>query len=86
MHITNYYEKKEVGNEMILIPDSNSELKEALILNKTAKKIYIFLEQGYSTENIISALINEYDVNRTLLADDIEKQINIFIQKKVFVN
>lgn len=83
MKITNKYEKKVIGDELLLVPTPKSGLKEALILNKISSVLYNMIEEGLTVEKIIKSLSSEYDVTVDILSQDIEKTLNILLEKEV---
>lgn len=83
MKVTQKYEKKIIGDEILLLPLTNSGLKEALVLNKTSVYIFGLIEQGFSKEEIFNQCLKKYSVEEDMLLSDIENAINLLIQKNV---
>lgn len=83
MKITNNYEVKSIGEELLLVPKSREMLNNALILNPLAVQIYRLIEQENTMEEIQTILFSIYEVDRKVLLKDISDVIEIFIQNGV---
>lgn len=83
MKITNNYEVKSIGEELLLVPKSREMLNNALILNPLAVQIYRLIEQENTMEEIQTILFSIYEVDRKVLLKDISDVIEIFLQNGV---
>ena len=64
MKLKNGFILKEIAGECIVVPvDSKLELNGVITLNETAKTIWLCLEKGAEKEDIVKALLEEYDVD-----------------------
>ena len=70
---------KEVGNETLLVPlrDNVADFNQYLTLNELGSFIYQLLTQGKSYETILTAIIDTYEVNAELAAQDLSAYIEL---------
>ena len=66
---------KEVLDNYILI-DLSGEFKDVIKLNETSKTIVEYLQQGFSKEEIINKMIEEYKVEKEIVEKDFNELVN----------
>lgn len=66
---------KEVLDNYILI-DLSGEFKDVIKLNETSKTIVEYLQQGFSKDEIINKMIEEYKVEKEIVEKDFNELVN----------
>ena len=58
---------KELAGECVVVPASAAlDLDGMITLNETAKTLWLALEKGAEAEELVAALISEYEVGESL--------------------
>ena len=69
---------REVAGEYIVVPSGTTlDLNMMITLNETGKLLWEKLEQGAEAEDLIKALLGEYDVNE----EDAKAHVAAFVDK-----
>lgn len=70
---------REVAGEAIVIPlgDNNGNFSGMLRVNETGKLLWEKLEKGATREELLAAMLGEYEVDENVAATDVDK----FLQK-----
>jgi len=64
MKLKNGFILREVGGECVVVPTgADIDLNGMITLNKTAKTLWLRLENGAEIDDLVSALIEEYEVD-----------------------
>lgn len=79
----NNYEERLIGNELLLIPDINSTLRETLVLNNSATSIYFLIKEKNSYDDILKSLLDRYDVDISIIKKDLDETIKVLKEKRV---
>lgn len=69
------YMLKEVAGTYVIVPVTDLDFDGIITLNGTGTLIWKTLEGGATEEEIISAVMNEYDVEREV----VEKDVKLFL-------
>lgn len=79
MKIKDGFMLREVAGSYIVVAVGNAvkEFNGVINLNETGAYLWKILEKGAEKEDLVSALLNEYEVEEELATKDIEK----FIEK-----
>lgn len=79
MRIKNEYVLREIANTWIVIPIGQSAVNHngMLSLNETGKMIWQQLEKGASEQQLVEALMHEYEVS----AEKAKQDVASFIEK-----
>lgn len=57
---------REIAGQIVVLPSGNDlDLNMMITLNEVGKFIWLLLENETNEEAIVSAILNEYDVDRT---------------------
>ena len=57
---------REIAGQIIVLPSGNDlDLNMMITLNEVGKFIWLLLEKETNEDAIVSAILNEYDVDRT---------------------
>lgn len=57
---------REIADQIVVLPSGNDlDLNIMITLNEVGKFIWLLLEKETNEEAIVSAILNEYDVDRT---------------------
>lgn len=66
--------KRNIAGDVILVPvgDASLELKGLLTLNETGERIWDLLPDAASEDEIFQALLEEYDVEPSVLRTDVD--------------
>lgn len=66
--------KRNIAGDVILVPvgDASLELKGLLTLNETGERIWDLLPDAASEDEIFQALLEEYDVEPSVLHTDVD--------------
>ncbi len=66
--------KRNIAGDVILVPvgDASLELKGLLTLNETGERIWDLLPDVASEDEIFQALLEEYDVEPSVLRTDVD--------------
>lgn len=74
MKIKDGFVLRNVVDEFIVMPtgDNITKFEGAVVLNEVSAFIFRQLENAVSREDILSAVLNEYDVDETQAANDLD--------------
>lgn len=78
MKIVNGFEIKEIADNYIAIPtqDNIVDFSSIIMLNETSAFLWLKLEEDLTEEELLSALLAEYDVDEATAKEDIAKFIS----------
>ena len=69
---------REVAGEYIVVPSGDTlDLNMMISLNETGKFLWEILEKGAEEEELVEALLGEYDVSR----EDAKAHVSAFVAK-----
>lgn len=77
------YVFNEVDGEMVMM---NVETGAYASLNETGKSIWNLLEEPKSLEEILPALLEEYDIDADGAKKDVELFLSKLVEQKILVN
>lgn len=82
MRLTGQYMKREIAGEVILIPvgEMATKFNGMITLNETGIFIYQCLQKEMEKEEIIQAMLEEYDGDEALIRQEAEKFLNQCVQ------
>lgn len=64
MKLKNGFILRDVGGECVVVPTgADIDLNGMITLNETAKTLWLCLEKGAELEDLVNALLDEYDVD-----------------------
>lgn len=83
MHLRYAFETVELDDQIVAVPvgDSSAKLHAILKLNKTAAFIFELLKNDVTEEEIVEALLDEYDESREKIVSDTHKYVEDFKEK-----
>ena len=89
--IERYFKQREgfveqnVAGETILVPlvDSVAQMNEVITLNEIGTFIYHLLVKTKSFSEILSKILEEYDVSEKEAKNDLNNFLNIALEKKI---
>lgn len=86
MPIKNDYMLKNVGNEYMIIPTSNTNVNFSKIfnINETAAFIFKNLQEERSKEEILELMSVEYDAPKEVLSADIDEFIKELKKRGIY--
>ncbi len=86
MPIKSDYMLKNVGNEYMIIPTSNTNVNFSKIfnINETAAFIFKNLQEERSKEEILELMSVEYDAPKEVLSADIDEFINELKKRGIY--
>lgn len=86
MPIKNDYMLKNVGNEYMIIPTSNTNVNFSKIfnINETAAFIFKNLQEERSKEEILELMLVEYDAPKEVLSADIDDFIKELKKRGIY--
>ena len=86
MPIKNDYMLKNVGNEYMIIPTSNTNVNFSKIfnINETAAFIFKNLQEERSKEEILELMSVEYDAPKDVLSADIDEFIKELKKRGIY--
>jgi hypothetical protein len=82
MKINNKIISREIQGEMVLL---NMENGDYFSLNSLGTEIYECISNGMQNEEIISFLLNKYDVGADVLKNDFEALISRMMEKNILI-
>lgn len=87
MKIVGQYSIREIAGETIVVPVGETVLKSNIlaVLNETGKSFWEMLEKGMSTEEIVSAVCREYEVEPETVENDLTDFVNYLKEHNVEV-
>ena len=87
MHLKYEFEKMEFNGQLIAVPvsDNAKEFRGVIKMNDTASSIFNLLKEDTTEAAIVDAMMEEFDVDRELLAADVRKYILEFREKGLIV-
>ena len=76
------YVVKNLADEIVLVhqDEYNVDCSKIITLNEVALFIIDRIKEGLNDDQIIDALLNEYDVDKTTATNDVETFINKLIE------
>lgn len=79
------YVEKQVDNELVIVPmvAAVAEMDKVFSLNEIGSIIYEFLSEPKSEDEILSKIINEFEVSETIAKEDIHHFLNQSIKAGV---
>ena len=77
--------EQDVSGELILVPlvDSVAKMNEVITLNELGAFIYKMLKEPMSFENILSNVLQEYDVEKEKVIADLNNFLESALEKKI---
>jgi predicted nucleotidyltransferase len=77
--------EQDVSGELILVPlvDSVAKMNEVITLNELGAFIYKMLKEPMSFENILSNVLQEYDVEKEKAIADLNNFLESALEKKI---
>ena len=86
MPINNNYMLKNVGNEYMIIPTSNTNVNFSKIfnINETAAFIFKNLQEERTKEEILELMSVEYDAPKDVLSADIDEFIKELKKRGIY--
>ncbi len=86
MHLNPKYILREVAGETLLISLHDiSAPKRIICLNELGKAIYFHLQDNRSKEDIISLLLDEYDIDEPTLRSDVDEFFSTLQQHNIIL-
>ena len=82
MKINDKIISREIQGEMVLL---NMENGDYFSLNSLGTEIYKYISNGMQNEEIISFLLNKYDVEPDVLKNDIESLVSKMLEKNILI-
>ena len=81
----NNFVTRKVGDEMVIVPLVNSvaDMTRVLTLNETGTAILEALDGQTSLKEVTSKLLEQFDVESTVLQDDLQNFISEALDKKI---
>lgn len=78
MKIVNGFEIKEIADNYVAIPTEGNvvDFSSIIMLNETSAFLWLKLEQDLTEEELLSALLAEYDVDEKTAKEDVSKFIS----------
>ena len=78
MKIKDGFVLREVAGDIVVIPSGDMlDLNMMITLNETGRFLWMHLEKGAETEDLVQALTQEYDVSY----EDAKAHIDLFVAK-----
>lgn len=69
---------REIAGEIVVLPTGNDlDLNMMITLNETGKFLWERLEKGAETEELVAAILEEYDIDE----DGARKHVTEFLEK-----
>lgn len=87
MKIVGQYSIREIAGETVVVPVGETVLKSNIlaVLNETGKLFWELLEKGMSTEEIVSRICSEYNVEPDTVEADLTEFVEYLKDHKVEV-
>ncbi|WP_075591547.1 PqqD family protein [Labilibacter marinus] len=81
----NNFVSKSIGNEKVLVPltDNVADMNKVYNLNEVGSFIYDCINGSSSLREILSSLIENYEVSEEIAMDDINNFITLMVAKGV---
>jgi methyltransferase-like protein len=81
----NNFVTRKVGDEMVIVPLVNSvaDMTRVLTLNETGTAIMEALDGQTSLKEVTTKLLDQFDVESTVLQDDLQNFITEALDKKI---
>lgn len=78
MKIVNGFEIKEIAENFVAIPTQGSvvDFSSIIMLNETSAFLWLKLENDLTEEELVGALLAEYDVDEKTAKEDVAKFIS----------
>ena len=75
MRIKKGFEIKEIADSFVAIPtqDNVVDFSSIIMLNETSAFLWLKLEDDMTEDELVSALLEEYDVDKKTACEDISK-------------
>ena len=86
MKIKSGYLIREIAGAYVVVPagEQVSEFNGLMTLNETAAFIWKILVDGADEDALVSALLDEYDIDEATARNDVKKVIDLLKSYKVF--
>lgn len=86
MKIKSGYLIREIAGAYVVVPagEQVSEFNGLMTLNETAAFIWKILVDGADEDALVSALLEEYDIDEATARNDVKKVIDLLKSYKVF--
>lgn len=78
MKIVNGFEIKEIAENFVAIPTQGNvvDFSSIIMLNETSAFLWLKLENDLTEEELVDALLAEYDVDKKTAKEDVSKFIS----------
>lgn len=87
MKLNPNYILREIAGETVLISLNDiSAPKRLLCLNELGRAVYDLLKDGLGKEEMITALLSEYDIDEATLRTDVDEFISALLEHKVVID
>ena len=71
--------REVMGNYVIIaVGDASRDFHGMVQLNASAAKIWKFIGEGKARDEIVDAMLEEYDAERSVIASDVDRSIDMF--------
>ena len=69
-----------MGNNVIIaVGEASRSFRGMVQLNASAAEIWTYISKGYEKDAIVDEMLQKYEVEREVLAADVEKSIKLFV-------
>jgi len=73
--------REVMGNNVIIaVGAASRDFRGMVQLNESAAKIWSYIGKGYSKEQIVDAMLEQYNAERELIETDVQKSIDMFLE------
>lgn len=78
LKIKNGFELKEIADSYIAIPTDNEimDFSSVIMLNETGAFLWLKLENDITEEELVEAVLSEYDIDRKTVEKDVKNFID----------
>ena len=74
--------RKVMGNNVVIATGAQSKSFHGMVkLNDTAAEIWGYIADGLETDAIIEKMLEKYEVDASLLRQDVEKTVNTLVEQ-----
>ncbi len=74
---------KKIGDKYVFLPKDEFEIKKLYFTNEIGYQILGFLMKGMPIEKIVNELLLYYEVEKSVLENDVKGFISYLLEKKV---
>lgn len=78
--VSNTIVTSEVGDEMVILLKNG---KKVILLNETSTFIFKLIDAGHNHDEIVSALMQQYNIDNTVASEGVVCTLKTFIDKGV---